>query len=112
MLVMKDKIQHNNIVRFYGLTDLDNDKYVISEYCSKGQLTDLIQNDKFNLTNELKLSLAIDIAQGMAYLHSKNMIHGSLKSSGCLIDSKWTVNRSRWSTHILHSDNLGCSPKI
>ena len=115
MLVMKDKIQHNNIVRFYGLTDLDNDKYVISEYCSKGQLTELIQNDKFNLTNELKLSLAIDIAQGMAYLHSKNMIHGSLKSSVCLIDSKWTVKICDWEYNALilcHDEDINSSYEI
>lgn len=101
MLTMKDKINHCNIVRFFGLTELENDNYVISEYCGKGQLIDLIQNEKFDMTKELQLSLALDIAQGMTYLHSKNIIHGHLSSSTCLIDSKWTVKVCDWEFNTL-----------
>ncbi|XP_052060590.1 atrial natriuretic peptide receptor 2-like [Mytilus californianus] len=96
MLVMKDRFFHNNIVRFFGLTELDSDHYIISEYCGKGQLIDLLQNEKFNMSKQLKLSISVDIASGMHYLHSKNIIHGNFRSTKCLIDSKWTVKICDW----------------
>lgn len=101
MLIMKDKFFHNNVVRFFGLAELDSDHYIISEYCGKGQLIDLLQNEKFNMSKQLKLSISVDIASGMHYLHSKNIIHGNLKSTKCLIDSKWTVKICDWEYNTL-----------
>ncbi|CAL1541963.1 unnamed protein product [Lymnaea stagnalis] len=96
MLWMRDTIINTNIVRFYGLTDLDGDRYVIGDYCSKGTILDVIQNGKYNLTNDFKLSLAVEIASGMAFLHVNGVVHGMLTSYCCLLDNRWTVKISDW----------------
>ena len=44
---MRDALLHVNVVRFYGLTELDTERYVIGEYCNKGSMVDIIQNVKW-----------------------------------------------------------------
>ncbi|XP_067651132.1 atrial natriuretic peptide receptor 2-like [Haliotis asinina] len=96
LLWMRDSIIHTNVIRFFGLTNLDNEKYVIGEYCGKGPMTDILQNEKYNLTNDFKFSLSTDIASGMNFLHNHGIVHGSLSSSCCLIDSRWMVKVGDW----------------
>lgn len=67
---------------------------VVSEYCPKGSLNDVLQNDDIPLNWGFRLSFAYDIAQAMAYLHSKKVYHGHLKSSNCVIDDRWVVKIS------------------
>ncbi len=61
-----------------------------------GPLCDILKDDKYNLTNDFKFSLSHDIVNGLAFLHAKNIIHGTLKSRNCLIDYKWTVKIADW----------------
>ena len=53
------------------------------EYCSKGSLCSIIRDDTKTYDY---LPLALDIAQGMAYLHSKGIIHRDLKPSNIFVD--------------------------
>ncbi|XP_064616358.1 receptor-type guanylate cyclase gcy-29-like [Liolophura sinensis] len=96
MLWMRDSVIHTNVVRFFGLTELDEDRYVISEYCSKGPMTDILQDEKYNFTLNFKFSLSNDIASGLYYLHAQGITHGSLRSASCLIDSRWNVKIADW----------------
>ena len=47
MLWMRDTMLHSNLVRFYGLAELEDDRYVVGEYCAKGSMLDILQNDKW-----------------------------------------------------------------
>ncbi|XP_064649403.1 atrial natriuretic peptide receptor 1-like [Lineus longissimus] len=96
LLWIRDNIIHQNVLRFHGLTLVDADRYVVSEYCAKGPMLDILQDEKFTLNNDIKFSLATDIVAGMCYLHSHGVVHGNLKSSCCIIDSRWTVKITDW----------------
>lgn len=64
---------------------------IISEYCSKGSLNDVLLNDDVPLNWNFRFSFAGDIARGMAFLHSHCITHGRLTSSNCVIDDRWTT---------------------
>ncbi len=64
---------------------------IITEYCPKGSLNDVLQNDDILLNWGFRFSFASDIAKGMSYLHSKKIYHGRLTSSNCTIDDRWVV---------------------
>ena len=64
---------------------------IISEYCPKGSLTDVLQNDEIPLNWNFRFSFAGDIARGMAYMHSHCLSHGRLTSSNCVIDDRWVT---------------------
>ena len=58
---MKD-MNHENINTFIGLSVHNSDVYILSQYCSKGSLQDILENDDINLDKMFKMSLINDIA--------------------------------------------------
>lgn len=96
MLILRDKISHPNVVKFYGLTVVDNEKYLIGEYCRKGSLAEVLQDNKITMTPDFKLALALDVCQGMCFLHHQHLVHGNLKGAVCFVDAKWTVKVGDW----------------
>ncbi|CUT98999.1 natriuretic peptide receptor 1 [Echinococcus multilocularis] len=70
--------------------------YIIVEPCVRGSLFELLHSGQYEVSQSIKLNLASDIASGMAYLHSKKLIHGRLSSLTCLLDSRWVIKIACW----------------
>jgi len=82
---------HENLVRFNGAC-VDGTVAILSEFCAKGSLKDLLANTSLNLDWLFRYSLINDIISGMCYLHnSEHVYHGRLKSTNCLVDSRFCV---------------------
>ncbi|XP_064612109.1 atrial natriuretic peptide receptor 1-like [Liolophura sinensis] len=65
---------------------------VLYQYCPKGSLQDILENDDIKLDWVFKYSLISDIVNGMTYLHSSPLkSHGRLKSTNCVVDSRWLL---------------------
>lgn len=60
--VMKD-IQHDHLVRFYGAVIDNVPCCLLTEYCPKGSLQDILENHEINLDWMFKLSLMHDIVK-------------------------------------------------
>lgn len=58
---MKD-IQHDHLVRFCGAV-IENVPCILTEYCPKGSLQDILENHEINLDWMFKLSLMHDIVK-------------------------------------------------
>ncbi|KAK6638155.1 hypothetical protein RUM44_008583 [Polyplax serrata] len=92
--IMRD-LRHENLNPFIGAcTDAPN-ICIITEYCSRGSLRDILENEDVKLDNMFVASLVGDIIRGMMYLHDSPVkYHGKLKTSNCLVDSRWVVKLS------------------
>lgn len=85
------QLDHPNLVKFVGGCVNLPKIALVTEYCPKGALSDLLQSESTPLNWSFKFSFCSDICGAMAYLHSKNVIHGRLKSSNCVVDDRWSV---------------------
>ncbi|XP_013400521.1 atrial natriuretic peptide receptor 1 [Lingula anatina] len=98
---MRD-LQNDHLVRFIGACiDIPN-MCILSEYCPKGSLQDVLENEQIKLDWMFRYSLMQDIIRGMAYLHSTEIrSHGNLKSSNAVVDSRFVLKITDFGLHSL-----------
>ncbi|GFU04599.1 atrial natriuretic peptide receptor 2, partial [Nephila pilipes] len=65
---------------------------------------DILENEQIKLDWMFRYSLMHDLVKGMAYLHSCDVrSHGNLKSSNCLVDSRFALKITDFGLHSLRS---------
>ncbi|XP_061818952.1 LIM domain kinase 1-like [Nerophis lumbriciformis] len=84
-------LDHPNVLKFIGLFYKDKRLHIVSEFIQGGTLRDTIIKMDKNFSWSLRVSYAKDIAAGMAYLHSMNVIHRDLNSPNCLVKENQSV---------------------
>nr|XP_023700028.1 atrial natriuretic peptide receptor 2-like [Paramormyrops kingsleyae] len=87
-------LDHPNLCKFIGGSIEVPYISIITEYCPKGSLADVLLNEDIPINWGFRLSFAIDIARGMSYLHQHKMFHGRLHSRNCIIDDRWVCKIS------------------
>ncbi|KEH34693.1 kinase 1B [Medicago truncatula] len=86
------QLHHPNLVKLIGYCIEDECWILVYEFLTKGSLDNLLFKRASNfqpLTWKIRMKIALDVAKGLAFLHSDevNVIHGNLKTSKILIDS-------------------------
>ncbi|KAF8201215.1 kinase-like domain-containing protein, partial [Mycena galopus ATCC 62051] len=74
---------HPNVLPFFGLYYLDKRLCLISPWMEEGHILKFIANKK--PTNAERLSLILDVALGLEYLHEQKIVHGDLKGLNILV---------------------------
>ncbi|CAG9860421.1 unnamed protein product [Phyllotreta striolata] len=96
------EINHENTVRFVGVCLDCANPFIISEYCPRGSLKDVLENKDLKLEWNFRMSLVNDIVKGMIYLHQSEIsVHGNLRSCNCLIDGRFVLKLSDFGLNIL-----------
>ncbi|XP_053425037.1 atrial natriuretic peptide receptor 2 isoform X3 [Nycticebus coucang] len=121
---MRD-VQFNHLTRFIGACIDPPNICIITEYCPRGSLQDILENDSINLDWMFRYSLINDLVKGMAFLHNSIISsHGSLKSSNCVVDSRFVLKITDYGlasfrstaepddSHALYAKKLWTAPEL
>ncbi|KAM6182224.1 LOW QUALITY PROTEIN: guanylate cyclase 2G-like [Erethizon dorsatum] len=94
---LMSKLRHENIVAFFGICTEPPNICLVTQYCKKGSLKDVLRNSDHEMDWIFKISFAYDIVNGMLFLHRSPLgSHGNLKPSSCLVDGYMQVKLSRF----------------
>lgn len=106
------ELRHDNVNSFIGACVEPMSLLLVTDYCAKGSLyvstsfvcffplprlistgvQDIIENEDIKLDKMFIASLVHDLIKGMLYIHnSMLMCHGNLKSSNCVVTSRWVL---------------------
>lgn len=120
MRLLRD-LRHDNINSFIGACVEPMRTLLVTDYCAKGSLYDIIENEDIKLDDLFIASLIHDLIkvsyiclsmflplivtvtlQGMIYIHDSALnFHGNLKSSNCVVTSRWMLQITDFGLHDL-----------
>ncbi|KAM4549856.1 atrial natriuretic peptide receptor 1 [Fundulus diaphanus] len=102
---MRD-VHNEHLTRFIGACLDPPNMCIITEYCPRGSLQDLMESDGITLDWMFRYSLVTDIVKGMAFLHNSVIVsHGNLKSSNCVVDSRFVLKITDYGLESLRTSN-------
>ncbi|KAJ6589579.1 kinase-like domain-containing protein [Mycena capillaripes] len=82
-------LKHDYVLPFLGLDKKTFDGYppcIVTPYMRNGTMNDFVKSRNGTLPDRRVDRLLFETAQGLAYLHSKDIVHGDLRGGNVLID--------------------------
>ncbi len=87
------QLRHPNVVLYMGVCTEVPNVCIVTELCPRRSLFEVIHDPSLALSCELRLRMALQAAQGMAYLHNQpaRIIHRDLKSHNLLVGENFEI---------------------
>lgn len=87
------QLKHPNVIDFKGAITQPPDLCILTQYCSRGSLADILMDRTFPMSHKTEMNFVSQIAAGMHYLHTSNpvILHRDLKTDNLLVTSNWVI---------------------
>ena len=90
---------------FFGACTRLPNLAIVTEFCERGTLFDLLHKEQQPVTWAHVLKFAIETCRGLIYLHECGLLHRDLKSSNLLLDGALNVKVGDFGlTRLMHGD--------
>ncbi|GBB83350.1 hypothetical protein RclHR1_10080003 [Rhizophagus clarus] len=85
VIILRELHDWQNIIKFYGLTYDGSKWYLVTEWAEHGNLREFYTNNENSFDPKLKLSISLDIARGLNFLRTVEILHRDIRAENVLI---------------------------
>ena len=83
--------QHPNLIRYLGAAQDGAELFIVTEFMAGGTLRGVLAPGLPPLPWRLRVALARAAAEGLACLHSSELLHRDIKTENLLLDDSWRL---------------------
>ncbi|VDP12593.1 unnamed protein product [Soboliphyme baturini] len=91
------RLNSDNLIPFIGLVVKDSTIFHVFESTEKSSLHETLASAPYELNEDIKYIISLDVAYGMQYLQKHDIVHGFLDTWNIFLDKNWTAKISCWS---------------
>ena len=84
-ILISSGIKHQNLVNIVDIAEINNEKYIVYEFCNGGDLRRYLRFFK-TFDEKMIQYFMFNILNGLSELHNKHIIHHDLKPENVLVD--------------------------
>ncbi|HEY2905550.1 MAG TPA: protein kinase [Vicinamibacterales bacterium] len=77
------RLSHHNLITIYDIGEADGSPYIVMEYLDGADLSRTIRGGR--LSYDRKLQIMIDVCEGLAYAHGRDIVHRDIKPANIFI---------------------------
>jgi len=83
--VLSTKLNHPNILKFYGACVQPPEFLMIFEWCNQGDLGNYLVKEAMYLNRRARIDMAVQACNGLNALHDRGLIHRDIKPANYLV---------------------------
>ncbi|EPY52831.1 STE/STE11 protein kinase [Schizosaccharomyces cryophilus OY26] len=92
-MTVLEKLNHPNIVSYYGVEVHREKVYIFMELCQGGSLSDLLSYGR--IEDEMVVGMyVLQLLEGLCYMHSRHVLHRDIKPANLLLDRNGNIKYS------------------
>ncbi|KAJ3436809.1 serine/threonine-protein kinase hippo [Anaeramoeba flamelloides] len=103
--IMK-QCDHHRLVKYYDSYFLDNELWIVMEYCGGGSVADIIEFSEVTFNEDQIASIVKSILEGLVYFHSQKKIHRDIKAGNVLLTDSGEAKLCDFGVSGQLSDNM------
>ena len=88
-ITLMQTMQHENIVKLYGVERTKKTYFLIMEFCESGDLHNFLRKFPMGISEEMILNFSTQIGKGLEYLQSREIVHRDLKPQNIMMRGQW-----------------------